>query len=197
VGFRWADLHLVGQTHLTYIVAQSEDALYLVDQHAAHERVVFERLMISFESGKMDVQTLLLPLSVDLPEPEVDALLNAADHFTRLGLSLERMGPSTLVVQTLPSLIQEGAVVRALERSARELVSTGGALEAKRMVGDVFATMACHSVVRAGQSMSLEQMKQLLVQMDEFPLSSFCPHGRPVYIRRAFSDIEREFGRIN
>jgi DNA mismatch repair protein MutL len=197
VGFKWSDLHLVGQAHLTYIVAQSEEALYLVDQHAAHERVVFERLMASFENGNMDIQTLLLPLSLDLPEPEVDALLGAAESLSALGLSLERMGPSTLVVQTLPSLIQEGAVLKALERTARELVSTGGSLEVKRLVGDIFATMACHSVVRAGQAQSLEQMKQLLQQMDEFPLSSFCPHGRPVYTRRGFTEIEREFGRIN
>lgn len=195
--FKWTDLHLVGQAHLTYIVAQNADSLYLVDQHAAHERVVFEKLMSSFENGKMDVQTLLLPLSVDLPEPEVEALLNAHDTFAQLGLTLERMGPSTLVVQTLPSLIQESAVVKALERSARELLSTGGTMAAKAMIADIFATMACHSVVRAGQSLSHEQMKHLLQQMDEFPLSSFCPHGRPVYIRRGFSDIEREFGRIN
>ncbi len=195
--FRWRDLQVVGQVHLTYVVAQSADSLYLIDQHAAHERVMFERLMQSFHQGRMDVQTMLLPLSIDLTEPEVELLLTEKDAFEKMGLTLERMGPSNIVVQTLPSLIQEGAAVEALKRAAQELANFGGAGAVSRMVNDLFATMACHSVVRAGQVLSVEQMHQLLQQMDEFPLSSFCPHGRPVFTQRRFQDIEREFGRIN
>ncbi len=195
--FKWRDLQVVGQIHLTYVVAQSADSLYLIDQHAAHERVMFERLMQSFNQGRMDVQTMLLPLSIDLPESDVEVLLNEKDAFEKMGLTLERMGPQNIVVQTLPSLIQEGAVVEALKKAAQELTAFGGAGAVSRMVNDIFATMACHSVVRAGQVLSTEQMHQLLVQMDEFPLSSFCPHGRPVFTQRRFQDIEREFGRIN
>lgn len=197
--FRWADLQVVGQVHLTYIVAQSEDSLYLVDQHAAHERVVFERLMTSFRAGKMDVQSLLLPLVVDLPEPDIQTLLREKNSLEKMGLVLDQMGPESVAVQAIPSLISENSVAEALKKAAFELGEHGGdgpaALE--RLIGDLFATMACHSVVRAGQSLSLEQMQQLLKQMDEFPLSSFCPHGRPVFTKKRFAEIEREFGRIN
>jgi hypothetical protein len=182
--------------NLTYIVAQSAESFYLVDQHAAHERVVFERLSRSFNCGQMDVQTLLLPLAIDLSETEADALMAHKAAFEKMGLSLERLSPESVVVQTLPSLIQENAIVEALKKAAHDLVTQGGSSALETRVGDLFATMACHSVVRAGQSLSLEQMKQLLVQMDEFPLSSFCPHGRPVFVRRRFQDIEREFDQI-
>jgi len=195
--FAWGDLQVVGQVNLTYVVAQSADSFYLVDQHAAHERVVFERLMQSFHSGKMDVQSLLLPLAVDLSEAEAEALVGEAKTFEKLGLQLERLGPQSIAVQTLPSLIQESAVVEALKKAAHELTHNSGPGAVERRVADLFATMACHSVVRAGQALSMEQMQQLLKQMDEFPLSGFCPHGRPVFVQRRFQDIEREFGRIN
>ena len=93
-------------------------------------------------------------------------------------------------------IVSEGAVNQALQRLAYEILDHGDSMVWEKVVGEIFASMACHSVIRAGQSQSPEQMKALLAQMDEFPLSSFCPHGRPVYIRRAFTDIEREFGRI-
>lgn len=197
--FCWGDLQVVGQVHLTYMVAQSEDSLYLIDQHAAHERVVFERLMASFRSGKMDIQNLLLPLIVDLPEADIQTLLREKAALEKMGLILDRMGPESVAVQAIPSLITENSVAEALKKAAFEMGEHGGDGPAavERLIGDLFATMACHSVVRAGQSLSLEQMQQLLKQMDEFPLSSFCPHGRPVFTQKRFAEIEREFGRIN
>ncbi|MBX3022389.1 MAG: DNA mismatch repair endonuclease MutL [Bdellovibrionales bacterium] len=194
--FRWGDLQVIGQMHQTYIVAQNGDAMYLVDQHAAHERVMFERLMSTFKAGRMDVQTLLLPLVIDLSAEEVEALHGNRAAIEKMGLSVERMGPESLAVQAIPSLVNEGAISEALQRLAFELVQTSNASAVERVVGDIFASMACHSVIRAGQSQSVEQMQSLLAQMDEFPLSSFCPHGRPVFIKRRFSEIEREFGRL-
>jgi DNA mismatch repair protein MutL len=194
--FKWADLQVIGQINHTYIVAQNTESMYLVDQHAAHERVMFERLMSSFKSGKMDVQNLLLPLVFDLSAEEVEALHNQRESIERLGLSVERMGPESLAVQAIPSLISESSVSEALQKLAFEITQNADSMAIENAVGEIFATMACHSVIRAGQSQSVEQMKSLLVQMDEFPLSSFCPHGRPVYIKRRFSDLEREFGRI-
>jgi DNA mismatch repair protein MutL len=194
--FRWRDLQIIGQLNHTYIVAQNSEAMYLVDQHAAHERVVFERLLASYRAGRMDVQNLLLPLVFDFSAEEVEALHAQRDAAAAFGLSVERMGPESLAVQAIPSLINEGAVSGALRRLAFELVQNGGSLAMEKAVGEIFASMACHSVVRAGQSQSVEQMHSLLAQMDDFPLSSFCPHGRPVFIRRGFAEIEREFGRI-
>jgi len=192
----WASLHVVGQLKQTYIIAQSEEAFYLVDQHAAHERVVFERLLASFEAGHMDIQNLLIPLVVDLPAPEVEALVKSREQLAKVGLSVEAMGPESLAVQSLPSLVNEHAVTEALRKLGSEMLEIADESAVQRVIRDILATMACHSVVRAGQTLSHEQMVSLLRQMDEFPLSSFCPHGRPVYVKRRFYEIEREFGRI-
>jgi DNA mismatch repair protein MutL len=196
LAFRWQDLQVIGQLNQTYIVAQNAQAMYLVDQHAAHERVVFERLMTSFQAGRIEVQNLLLPMVFDMGAEEVEALVGQKDAVEKMGLSLERMGPESVAVQAIPTVVSESAVSEALEKLAHEIVSNGSSLAWERVVGDIFASMACHSVIRAGQSQSTEQMKSLLVQMDDFPLSSFCPHGRPVFIKRSFGEIEREFGRI-
>jgi DNA mismatch repair protein MutL len=194
--FKWADLQVIGQLNHTYIVAQSQNSFYLIDQHASHERVVFEQLRRSFAAGRMEMQELLIPLLFDFNAVEIEALLLQREAIEKLGVRIERMGPESLGVQAIPSLIKESAVAAALKSLAHSLVDTlqSSALESAFM--DVFATMACHTVVRAGQSLSLEQMHLILQQMDEFPLSSFCPHGRPVSIRRKFSEIDREFGRI-
>jgi DNA mismatch repair protein MutL len=168
----------------------------LVDQHAAHERVVFERLMTSFQAGRIEIQQLLIPMVFDLTAEEVEGLVREREAIEKLGLSIERMGPESIAVQAIPTAVSESAVSEALQKLAHEIVSHGASLAWEKIVGDIFASMACHSVIRAGQSQSLEQMRSLLVQMDEYPLSSFCPHGRPVFIKRGFGEIEREFGRI-
>jgi DNA mismatch repair protein MutL len=192
----WSQMEVIGQANLTYIVAQSQGDFYLVDQHAAHERVVFERLMRAWKSGKFDVQNLLLPLAIDLPVHEMEAIEGVFPQMNSLGLSVEKMGPETLAVAAIPSFVSETGVVHAIKQLAGEMAQNGGSLAWERKVGDIFASMACHSVVRAGQNMSAEQMKSLLDQMDEFPLSTFCPHGRPVSVNWSFSELERKFGRI-
>ncbi len=194
--FKWTDLQVVGQLNHTYIMAQTGDAFYMVDQHAAHERVVFERLMESFKAGNIEVQNLLLPMVFDFSAEEVEALVGLQESIAKMGLSIERMGPESIAVQAIPSMISETSVSEALQKLAYEILDQGDSLAFERIVGDIFASMACHSVIRAGQSQSPEQMKALLAQMDEYPLSSFCPHGRPVFVKRNFSEIEREFGRI-
>lgn len=194
--FKWKDLHVVGQLNHTYIVCQNAQAFYMVDQHAAHERVVFERLMEAFKNENIEVQNLLLPMIFDFSAEEVEALLKVKASIDKMGLSIEQMGPESVAVQSIPSLVSESSVSEALQKLALELIENGDSLAFEKIVGDIFASMACHSVIRAGQSQSPEQMKALLAQMDDFPLSSFCPHGRPVYVKRDFSEIEREFGRI-
>lgn len=194
--FRWGDLQVIGQLNHTYIMAQTADAFYMVDQHAAHERVVFERLMDSFRKGRIEVQNLLLPMVFDLSGEEVEALVAHQFSIEKMGLSLERMGPESIAVQAIPTMVSESSVSESLQKLAYEIIDHGDSLAWEKVVGEIFASMACHSVIRAGQSQSAEQMKSLLVQMDEFPLSSFCPHGRPVFVKRNFSEIEREFGRI-
>jgi DNA mismatch repair protein MutL len=194
--FHWADLQVIGQINQTYMVAQSHEAMYLVDQHAAHERVVFERLMEAFRLGKIEIQNLLMPLVFDFSAAEVETLLRHREAIEKLGLLLERMGPESIAVQAIPSLVAESSVSDALQRLAFELSENLGELAWEKTVAELCASMACHSVIRAGQAQSREEMHDLLKQMDCYPLSSFCPHGRPVFVKRRFAEIDREFGRI-
>ena len=192
----WSQLHVIGQSHLTYIIAEAENSFFMIDQHAAHERVVFERLMENWKNKKFDIQDFLLPLSIQLSAESVDQMFALHDEFSQLGVELEKAGPETLLILSSPSFISETALVKSLSKFADEIIALGGSFSFERKVGDVFATMACHSVVRAGQAMSLEEMKSLLLQMDEYRLSSYCPHGRNVYIEIPFTKIEKDFGRL-
>jgi DNA mismatch repair protein MutL len=192
----WSRLQVIGQADLTYIVAQDTDRLVLVDQHAAHERVAYERLMRAWQSGEMDVQQMLLPISVDLEPDGAEALLGVSGELEKIGVLIDQVGPQAVAIRTKPALISDGALVKALANFAREICEKGGSFVIEKKIGDLCATMACHSVVRAGQSLSIEQMRSLLKQMDEFPLSSFCPHGRPVSVDYPFAKLERDFGRI-
>ena len=192
----WGRLEVLGQAHQTYIICQSADKMVFVDQHAAHERVAFEKLMSSWKGGKIDVQEFLFPLAVDLSPEKVEALLLQSADFERLGVSIEALGPSTVGVKAAPLLLKESVFARVLDQVATEVLEQGGSYSFEKVVGDLCATMACHSVVRAGQTLSLEQMRSLLHEMDQFPLSSFCPHGRPVSVEYPFVKLEKEFGRI-
>jgi DNA mismatch repair protein MutL len=192
----WSTLQILGQTNLTYIVAQNDRSLILVDQHAAHERVAYETLMQAWSGGKIDIQQFLLPLTLDMSEEQVEALVHQQNDVEKLGVTLEMLSPTTIAVNAAPTLLSEAALQQALTRLADEVVDAGGSFALEKVIGDICATLACHSVVRAGQPLSTEQMRSLLEQMDEFALSSFCPHGRPVYVEYPFATIEKSFGRI-
>jgi DNA mismatch repair protein MutL len=195
-GAYWSSLQVLSQTNLTYILTQTAQSLLIIDQHAAHERVLFEKLMKAWRGGKLDVQEFLFPLAVDLSAEKVEALVRERDSFLKLGIQLEALGPETIGVTSAPTLLKESALHRVLEKMSQDLVDHGGSHYLERKVGDLLATLACHSAVRAGQAMSLEEMTALLKQMDEFPLSSFCPHGRPVSVEYPFYQLEKDFGRI-
>lgn len=192
----WTSLQVLAQSNHTYIVTQNKEGLVFVDQHAAHERVLFEKLMQAWKGGKIDVQEFLFPLAIDLSAEKVEALMKEKEAFAKLGIALEMLGPESVGVRSAPSILKETALVQVLEKMSTELVDQGGSHFLERKIGDMLATMACHSAVRAGQPLSSEEMKALLVQMDEHPLSSFCPHGRPVSIEYPFYRLEKDFGRI-
>lgn len=192
----WSTLEVLGQANLTYIICQHRDKLVFVDQHAAHERVVFERLMGAWRGGKMEVQEFLFPLAIDLTPDKVEALQNLFTDLEKLGVYVEVLGPTTVGVKAAPTLIKESVLSSVLDKMATEALDLGGSFRMEKVVGDICATMACHSVVRAGQALSVEQMKNLLSEMDEFPLSSFCPHGRPVSVEYPYAKLEKDFGRI-
>ncbi|WP_413587278.1 DNA mismatch repair endonuclease MutL [Bdellovibrio sp. HCB274] len=195
-GGYWSSLEVLGQANLTYIVTQHRDKMVFVDQHAAHERVAYEKLMNAWKGGKIDIQDFLFPLAIDMSPEKVEGLLLLAKDIERLGVFIEALGPGTVGVKAAPLFIKESILGKVLDRMATEVVDQGGSYSLERAVGDICATMACHSVVRAGQALSIDQMKNLLREMDHFPLSSFCPHGRPVSVEYPFYKLEKDFGRI-
>ncbi len=192
----WSKLDVIGQVNLTYIVTQSRKSMVLLDQHAAHERVAYERLMKAFRGGDIEVQNHLIPLTIDLSPEYAEALLSQKDEILKLGIALEAIGPDSVAINSAPALIREKGLMQGLSKMAEEIFEKGDSFAVEKSMSDVCATLACHSVVRAGQSLSLEEMKSLMVQMDEFPLSSFCPHGRPVFVELPFDKLDRDFGRI-
>lgn len=192
----WSRLQVLGQAHLTYILAQDEHRLVMVDQHAAHERIAYEKLMNAWMNGQAETQPLLIPVTLELEPDGAEALLAIAGELEKLGLQIDQNGPQSIAIRSVPLTIKEKSLMKALKELAGEIVEKGGGFALEKKISDLCATMACHSVVRAGQSLSTDQMRSLLQQMDEFPLSSFCPHGRPVSVDYPFAKLERDFGRI-
>jgi len=192
----WSRLQVLGQAHLTYLICQDETGIVIVDQHAAHERVMFEKLMSSYRGENLEVQNFLFPLVVDLSADRIEALEKNKEGLQRLGIDFESMGPESIGIKSAPLILKDQAIVTAVTKFAHELSEQGGSFRLEKAIGDICATMACHSAIRAGQSLSLEEMKSLLFQMDEFPLSSFCPHGRTVSVLYPLYELEKDFGRI-
>lgn len=185
-----------GQIAQTYIVAEAEDGLVLVDQHAAHERLVLERLRAA-GAGECTApaQALLLPEVVELDEPSCDRLEEAAAELATYGLALERFGPAAMLVRAVPAVLKGGDVQALVRDVADDLAKNGAALLLGEKRDLVLATMACHGSVRAGRVLSVPEMNALLREMEVTPRSGQCNHGRPTWIKLAHGDIEKLFGR--
>jgi DNA mismatch repair protein MutL len=183
------------QLHATYIVAQTRDSVVIVDQHAAHERLVYERMKAALADGGVARQALLIPVIVELDAEEIAALLETAGALARLGLVLEAFGPGAVMVREIPALLGDTDVTGLVRDLAREALgdSGGGLLEEK--LAAVCSTMACHGSVRAGRRLTAEEMNALLRDMEATPRSGQCNHGRPTYVELKLADIERLFGR--
>jgi DNA mismatch repair protein MutL len=184
-----------GQVARTYIVAEAEDGLVLVDQHAAHERLVLERMRRAVSSGGVASQALLLPEVVELDEPACDRLEARAGELAEFGLELERFGPRAMLVRATPALLGKGDVIALVTDIADELAAFDQALSLKEKLDHVAATMACHGSVRAGRVLSVAEMNALLREMEVTPHSGQCNHGRPTWVKLAHGDIEKLFGR--
>ena len=183
------------QVHDTYIVAQTRDGLVIVDQHAAHERLVYERMKAALEQTGIARQILLIPEIVELDAADIDRVLARAEELARFGLVLEPFGPGAVAVRETPSMLGEidsGALVRDL---AEHMAEWDEALPLERRLLHVSATMACYGSVRAGRRLKSEEMNALLRAMEETPNSGQCNHGRPTYVELKLADIERLFGR--
>jgi DNA mismatch repair protein MutL len=183
------------QLHENYIVAQTQDGLVIVDQHAAHERLVFEAMRNALHSRAVPAQALLIPEIVDLPEDDCDRLVAHAEEFATLGLGIERFGPGAIAVRETPAMLGEMDATGLIRQLADELAEWDTANGLKAKLEYLAATMACHGSVRSGRRMRPEEMNALLRQMEATPGSGQCNHGRPTYIELKLSDIERLFGR--
>ncbi len=183
------------QVHATYVVAQTDDGIVIVDQHAAHERLVYERMKQQLAEGGVASQILLIPEVVELEEAAASRLAARAGELRELGLVIEPFGPGALAVRETPALLGEVDAAALLRDLADELSELGDTLSVRERLGEVCSTMACHGSVRAGRRLNVAEMNALLRQMEETPHSGQCNHGRPTYIELKLADIERLFGR--
>ena len=184
-----------GQVAATYLVAEAEDGLVLVDQHAAHERLVLERMRRAMANGWVARQALLLPEVVELDEPACDRIEARLGELAEMGLELERFGPRAILVRATPAMLGAGDVKGLVTDLADELAAFDSALGLKEKLDLVAATMACHGSVRAGRILSVAEMNALLREMEVTPHSGQCNHGRPTWVKLAHGDIEKLFGR--
>ncbi|BDW82580.1 DNA mismatch repair protein MutL [Erythrobacter sp. Dej080120_24] len=190
-----------GQVANTYIVAESADGLVLVDQHAAHERLVLERLKrAGAEEAVTRSQALLVPDVVEMDEADCDRLEDAAEGLARYGLQVERFGPAAMLVRAVPSAIAKADTTKLLRDLADDIAKHGkqddsGSLLLAERLEYVLATMACHGSVRAGRALSVAEMNALLREMEATPRSGQCNHGRPTWVKLSMEDVEKLFGR--
>jgi DNA mismatch repair protein MutL len=182
------------QLHETYIVAQTKDGMVVVDQHAAHERLTYEKVKQQLAENGVARQILLVPEVIELGSARVDALIDAAEALAECGLVVEPFGQGAVLVREAPALLPTGQVVTMVRDLAEEFLSDGAAAVGRRL-DQVCSSIACHGSVRAGRRLTVEEMNALLREMEATPLSGQCNHGRPTYVELKLGDIERLFGR--
>ena len=194
----WHDSHPLGaarvQLHENYIVSQTPDGLMIVDQHAAHERIVYEKLKAGMADG-IAAQMLLIPDVIDLPEEDVNRLMEHAPELAKIGLGVEKFGPSAVVVRETPAMLGEVDAKGLINDLVDELAEWGSGQSVMDKLEYVAATVACHGSIRSGRIMKVDEMNALLRQMETTPNSGQCNHGRPTYVELKLKDIERLFGR--
>ncbi|NBW07851.1 MAG: DNA mismatch repair endonuclease MutL [Caulobacteraceae bacterium] len=183
------------QVHGTYIVAQTRDGIVVVDQHAAHERLVYEKMKVQMAAGSVTRQALLTPEVVELDPSEADRVVARAEELAELGLIVEAFGAGAVLVRETPALLGDTDVQGLIRDIADDLSEHGAALALTERLGDVCGTMACHGSVRAGRVLSAPEMNALLRQMEATPHSGQCNHGRPTYVELKLGDLEKLFGR--
>ncbi len=184
-----------GQVHATYIVSQTTDGIVIVDQHAAHERLVYERMKMQIAATGVARQSLLLPEVVELEDSPCERLLKRTEELEALGLVLEPFGEGAVVVREVPAMLGKLDVKGLVRDLADELTELDEALSLKERLEEVCGTMACHGSVRAGRRLTVDEMNALLREMEATPHSGQCNHGRPTYVELKLNDIEKLFGR--
>ncbi|XVN41156.1 MAG: DNA mismatch repair endonuclease MutL [Rickettsia endosymbiont of Argas persicus] len=184
------------QLHTTYIISQTEDSIVIIDQHAAHERLGYEKIKNHIKNEELIKQRLLIPEIVELPdEKRADILFENKTKLSKLGLSLEKFGEKSIIVTEIPSILGDINVQKLIQDLADHLAECGENIALTELIEHVTETYACHYSIRAGRKLSADEMNTLLRQMEDTPFSGQCNHGRPTYIELKLKDIERLFGR--
>ena len=182
------------QLHETYIVAQTEQGIVLVDQHAAHERLVYEKMKAAMDAGGVARQGLLMPEVIELEEQEAERLIARKEELEKFGLIIESFGAGAIAVHETPAIMGQVNTEKLIRDLADELTEIGETLALKERIEEICSTMACHGSVRAGRRMNVDEMNALLRQMEATPHSGQCNHGRPTYVELKLEDIEKLFG---
>ena len=184
------------QFHDTYIISQAKDCIIIVDQHAAHERIVMEKMKENLQNEHhMATQILLIPVVVELKVSQKDKILEFCETFSKLGLVIEDFGPKALIVREIPALIAHADVQKLIHDLAEEMEEWNNAFSLEKKIHLMLATIACHGSVRAGRRLNLDEMNHLLRDMEKTEHSGQCNHGRPTYIEIKIQDIEKLFDR--
>jgi DNA mismatch repair protein MutL len=192
----FADLAYIGQYQGTYIICESHDGLMLIDQHAAHERIVFEQLKRRSNARRPAAQRLLMPETIDLGFREAQILEKLAPELDRYGLEIEPFGGNTFVVKAVPTLLDNAGIPELVTQIAEKTAEIGVGAEMETIMDACLMLMACHNAIRAHQQLSEKQIKAMLEQLDACDNPSHCPHGRPIWIRWSVKELEKQFQRI-
>jgi DNA mismatch repair protein MutL len=193
-GGRYAALRFVGQVRGTFLICEGEDGIYVLDQHAAAERVTFDRLRRSYAERGVSMQRMLVPEVVELSPGEVAILEDNAEEISRLGVEVRAVGDAAVAVHGVPDLLVRAEPKRLVRDLVAEVSRTAGR-PFRGAVDLVLATMACHGSVRAGDAMSPAEVTALLRALDNVDFAGHCPHGRPLVMRMSFGELERKVGR--
>jgi DNA mismatch repair protein MutL len=191
---RWSSLSFVAQLRQTFLMCEGEEGLYLLDQHAAAERVTFTRLRRAYQSRAVPSQALLFPLMLEVTVAEAESVEQHAQEIAEVGLDVRVRGPESVSVHAVPKLLMRASAERLLRDLLSE-VSRSGGRGFSNAVDLALATMACHGSVRAGDVLSASEAKALLVSLDEADFAGHCPHGRPVVTFLSWAELERKVGR--
>lgn len=186
----------LGQFRDTFIIAIDDDGICIIDQHVAHERVLFERIMERLTSGRLASQRLLVPMTMELSAAERDALINRAPELATFGFELDEFGGDTVKVTAMPAVLPRDECDAALRSLAQDLEGLDRGLDIQEALKRIAATMACHAAVKANYSLTAEKMRHILEELRATAYSTVCPHGRPVMLRLTRREVEKNFERI-
>lgn len=192
----FADLSIIGQYQGTYILCESDDGLILIDQHAAHERIVYEQLKQQAGQRTPASQRLLIPETIDLGFRETQILEKLVPQLAPYGLEIEPFGGNTFVVKAIPTLLASATIPAMITELVEKTADIGVGSDADSLMDGCLMVMACHNAIRAHQRLNAGQIKAMLEQLDDCENPSHCPHGRPIWIRWRLRDLEKQFQRI-